>query len=248
MKPRVNARNSGFTLIELLVVIAIIALLVSILLPSLSKAKELAKRVVCSTQLRASGTGFAMYATENDGFLPPQSAAEMLPGPVPISVYLRRNTLNGGTLAWDNAAGFASLFPNYVDDGHMFYCPGREGMAYMHYDGAWYGWETRTMTSGGGTLTWIRGGYNYRSPSYDFDGDGQDGDLERLEYFESSGKALGFDNILWISDFTMGENHPGGINVLFADTSVQWFENELFVDSLWDRYWANMFLEFIIDR
>ena len=67
----------GFTLIELLVVIAIIALLVSILLPSLQKAKGLAKTVVCQARMKAAGYGFALYNNENDGTMPTQ---EGLPG------------------------------------------------------------------------------------------------------------------------------------------------------------------------
>ncbi len=60
----------GFTLIELLVVIAIISLLVSILLPSLTKAKELARRVACASNLHNLGVGFHIYASESDAFLP----------------------------------------------------------------------------------------------------------------------------------------------------------------------------------
>ena len=60
-------KRKGFTLIELLVVIGIIALLVSILMPALSRAKELAKRTVCSTNLRGMGTATAIYMNDNKG-------------------------------------------------------------------------------------------------------------------------------------------------------------------------------------
>jgi len=63
-------RNRGFTLIELLVVIAIIALLVSILVPSLSRARRLAQEAVCGSQVRALLQATLVYAAEYDGDLP----------------------------------------------------------------------------------------------------------------------------------------------------------------------------------
>ena len=66
---RVSLRR-GFTLIELLVVIAIIALLVSILLPSLNRAKELARAAVCLSQLRSLGTGIFLYVEDQDNTWP----------------------------------------------------------------------------------------------------------------------------------------------------------------------------------
>ena len=59
----------AFTLIELLVVIAIISLLVSILLPSLNQAKELARQTICATNQRSMGTAVFLYADDSDGFV-----------------------------------------------------------------------------------------------------------------------------------------------------------------------------------
>jgi prepilin-type N-terminal cleavage/methylation domain-containing protein/prepilin-type processing-associated H-X9-DG protein len=61
--------KKAFTLIELLVVIAIIALLLSILMPSLRKIKETAKNLICSTRLRQIVLAWRMYSSDNDGKL-----------------------------------------------------------------------------------------------------------------------------------------------------------------------------------
>ncbi len=77
-------RRQGFTLIEVLVVVAIIALLVSILLPSLSRAREQSRSVVCQTHLKEMGGAMHMYLTEYK---------ETLPGPLhPAMLKYVRNT------------------------------------------------------------------------------------------------------------------------------------------------------------
>ncbi len=63
-------RRGGFTLVELLVVIGIIALLISILLPSLGKAREAANKVKCASNLRSVGQSFNMFANAHKGRLP----------------------------------------------------------------------------------------------------------------------------------------------------------------------------------
>src|SRR5438552_6244373 len=63
-------RGSGFTLVELLVVIGIIAVLISILLPSLNKAREAAKRTQCLSNLRQIAVFLNMYANAYKGVVP----------------------------------------------------------------------------------------------------------------------------------------------------------------------------------
>jgi prepilin-type N-terminal cleavage/methylation domain-containing protein len=67
--------KKGFTLIELLVVVAIIAVLVALLLPALSQAREHAKRVVCSNNLRYIGTRLMMYAQDYNDRYPDRTSA-----------------------------------------------------------------------------------------------------------------------------------------------------------------------------
>lgn len=66
-------KKKAFTLIELLVVIAIIALLLSVVMPALKKAKEAAKNTMCKSNLRQLTLGMRLYAESNDGKAPAMS-------------------------------------------------------------------------------------------------------------------------------------------------------------------------------
>ncbi len=76
--------RTAFTLIEVLVVVAIIALLIAVLLPSLSRAREQTRRVVCAHQLEQFGRGILMYTIDNH---------DSLPGPIHAAVELETASL-----------------------------------------------------------------------------------------------------------------------------------------------------------
>ena len=131
VKPSRRTASRGFTLIELLVVIAIISLLVSILLPTLGKAKELARRSICAANFRNIITANLLYSGEYDGQLPCgatwtgmlmiSAASGYWPGGVPDPPGARY--VNAGILIGEGL----------IQDPLVFECPS------LNYFGTWAG-------------------------------------------------------------------------------------------------------------
>src|SRR5688572_11458569 len=69
-KPSFSTASRAFTLVELLVVIGIIAVLISFLMPALSKARQSVKKVNCASNMRQTYLGLYLYANENKGWFP----------------------------------------------------------------------------------------------------------------------------------------------------------------------------------
>jgi len=117
----------GFTLIELLIVIAIIAVLIAILLPMVTRAKEMANRTVCLSNIRQLQLGWIAYANEHQGHFCTAAMSDVYAIPVPGIGTLERN---GGWLSGIDQLGKPRVidFPNsrlwpYVHDINTYYCP-----------------------------------------------------------------------------------------------------------------------------
>ena len=98
MKPRVRQLRRAFTLIELLVVIAIIAILASLLLPSLARAKSKGQGIKCISNLKQIGIAMRIWCDENDNVYPLAEQSLVLPvfpTNVPMITMVLSNNLGG---------------------------------------------------------------------------------------------------------------------------------------------------------
>jgi hypothetical protein len=192
-------RGRAFTMVDVLVTMAVIAVLLSLLMPTLSSVRETARQVVCRSNTRQVGIGLTTFAGDHEDRLPHSVFIEQANTPWE-TVQLRKLPESG----WD---GLGLLYSEeYTPAPLVFYCPSHRGdHRYLNYEDAW-----------GGDVGLIVGNFQYRGRAPVPHGPPTD----RLSVM-SPNTTLIADGFRSQIDF----NHQIGANRFRADISVGWFSD-----------------------
>lgn len=195
--------RAGFTLIDVLVAMAVIAVLIGLMIPTLSGVRETARTVVCSSNIRQIGIGMAMYADDAKGEIPfsrnynkslANSSANF------STNWLMQLRIAPPTNAWD---GVGLLYDrSYCRAVNVYYCPSCR--TNNHADTA--------ASSFGANGADVFANYQYRGGS----------PLGVSNLFRLVDRVgLMADGLASLQDF----NHSTGANVVGSDMSVMWFDD-----------------------
>lgn len=251
------SRHRGFTLMELLVVISIIALLISILMPALKKAREQARVVLCASQTRQTTTALLLYSQDSDGGFPivewGQGSAfyDTAGGTAPIRHYFGQGQPNTGS---DHAGALKVLLcpsQGAIEQGYVNYSANIIGTTYRIAAGhgnwaggsAWYGWAPQSHRWP--PASYAGGDYGTPIPNINLAGQEADQPSEQPTLVDGWGDAGTWTafGARWFSDYAtnlLPNNHPDGVNAAFADGHAQWTAQSDFQRGyrLWATDWT----------
>lgn len=220
----VSLRRAGFSLVELLMVIGIIALLVSIIIPTINKARESAIRVQCASNLRQVGLAERLYAHDNHGWLllrESDHAATVSSLSKPwMGLYSVSLTKYGPAAIW-----FCPTYRTWqtgagMTDDQKKQAVKENSIGYAVFGAAWNGSATYSTSPYFGVDNYINGNahkINHLRPNY----------MRMSEWFASTSTyyynpPLAFHQRNRWSRTTPNVGRPEGGNILMGDGSVTW--------------------------
>lgn len=243
-----RTRKVGFTLIELLVVIAVIALLMAILLPALSRARESAKRAVCSGQVRQVGIAVLAYASDSVNRMPTYNSNTSNSNPYALihSYALYRADagymdVNGKPLPMKLALLYEGKF---ISQPKVFYCPSNIMPLYKYESYClprpWGSLPQQfNIADGEGHNQWVRMGYSYMPIDSRAKPDSATGaPLETAKTIDSLDSRLPYmtDLVRHRAEISHSRQKHPAVNALFKDGHVSIYTSDaVFSHPVWEQ-------------